>query len=38
MKIFQPETVKGHLKNIYQKPEVGKRREVVEKVKKVGIL
>lgn len=31
-------TVKGHLQNIYQKLEVGKRREAVEKAKKVGIL
>ena len=32
------ETVKGHLQNIYQKLEVKKRREAVEKAKKVGIL
>jgi len=32
------ETVKGHLKNIYQKLEVKKRREAVEKAKKIGIL
>jgi len=32
------ETVKGHLQNIYQKLEVRKRREAVEKAKKVGIL
>ena len=38
MKIFQSETVKGHLKNIYQKLGVGKRREAVEKARKVGIL
>jgi LuxR family maltose regulon positive regulatory protein len=31
------ETVKGHLQNIYQKLEVGKRREAVEKAKKIGI-
>ncbi|MDB4442349.1 response regulator [bacterium] len=31
-------TVKGHLQNIYQKLEVGKRREAVEKAKKIGIL
>ena len=32
------ETVKGHLKNIYQKLNVGKRREAIEKAKKIGIL
>ena len=32
------ETVKGHLGNIYQKLEVRKRREAVDKAKKVGIL
>jgi len=32
------ETVKGHLRNIYQKLEVKKRREAVEKAKKLGIL
>ena len=38
-KLFIPATtVKGHLKNIYQKLEVGKRREAVEKAKKIGIL
>lgn len=31
-------TVKGHLQNIYQKLEVGKRREAVEKAKNFGIL
>ncbi len=32
------ETVKGHLKNIYQKLNVSKRRDAVEKGKKIGIL
>jgi LuxR family maltose regulon positive regulatory protein len=32
------ETVKAHLKNIYQKLNVSKRREAVEKAKKMGIL
>jgi ATP/maltotriose-dependent transcriptional regulator MalT len=31
-------TVKSHLKNIYQKLNVSKRREAVEKAKKIGIL
>ena len=31
-------TVKGHLQNIYQKLEVGKRREAIEKAMKIGIL
>jgi LuxR family maltose regulon positive regulatory protein len=31
-------TVKGHLKNIYRKLEVGNRREAVEMAKKIGIL
>ncbi len=38
-KLFvSPETVKGHLKIIYQKLDVGSRREAVEKAKKIGIL
>ena len=38
-KLFiSPTTVKGHLKNIYQKIEVHKRREAVEKAMKIGIL
>ena len=32
------ETVKAHLKNIYQKLSVSKRREAVEKSKALGIL
>ncbi|UCD81853.1 MAG: hypothetical protein JSW26_10635, partial [Desulfobacterales bacterium] len=32
------ETVKGHLQNIYQKLEVKKRREAVEKAERIGIL
>jgi len=31
-------TVKSHLKNIYQKLDVSKRREAVEKAKNLGIL
>jgi len=31
-------TVKGHLQNIYGKLNVRKRREAVEKAKKIGIL
>jgi LuxR family maltose regulon positive regulatory protein len=32
------ETIKGHLKHIYQKLGVGNRREAAEKAKKIGIL
>jgi LuxR family maltose regulon positive regulatory protein len=32
------ETVKAHLRNIYQKLSVSKRREAVEKARKIGIL
>jgi LuxR family maltose regulon positive regulatory protein len=32
------ETIKSHLKNIYQKLNVGKRREAVEKAQKFGII
>jgi LuxR family maltose regulon positive regulatory protein len=38
-KLFvSPETVKAHLHNIYQKLNVSKRREAVEKAKKLRIL
>jgi LuxR family maltose regulon positive regulatory protein len=33
-----PTTVKGHLQNIYQKLDVSKRREAIEKAKKIGII
>ena len=32
------ETIKSHLKNIYRKLDVGKRREAVEKAKELGIV
>jgi LuxR family maltose regulon positive regulatory protein len=38
-KLFvSPETIKSHLKNIYQKLDVAKRREAVEKARKIGVL
>jgi LuxR family maltose regulon positive regulatory protein len=38
-KLFvSPETVKGHLKNMYRKLQVSNRREAVEKAKALGIL
>jgi DNA-binding CsgD family transcriptional regulator len=38
-KLFvSPETVRGHLKNIFQKLDVENLRLAVEKAKKVGIL
>jgi LuxR family maltose regulon positive regulatory protein len=36
--LVSPETVKFHLKNIYQKLDVGKRLEAVEKAKEIGII
>jgi LuxR family maltose regulon positive regulatory protein len=33
-----PETVKSHLNNIYQKLDVAKRREAVEKARKIGLV
>jgi LuxR family maltose regulon positive regulatory protein len=33
-----PETVKGHLRNIYQKLDAGDRRQAVEKAKRLGIV
>jgi LuxR family maltose regulon positive regulatory protein len=36
--IVSPETVKSHLKRIYQKLDVAKRREAVEKARKLGII
>jgi LuxR family maltose regulon positive regulatory protein len=35
---FSPATVKSHLESVYQKLNVGNRREAVEKAKKIGIL
>jgi LuxR family maltose regulon positive regulatory protein len=38
-KLFvSPETIKSHLKNIYQKLNVAKRQEAVDKAKKIGII
>jgi LuxR family maltose regulon positive regulatory protein len=33
-----PTTVKGHLQNIYGKLNLSKRREAIEKAKKIGVL
>ena len=32
------ETIKGHLKSIYQKLDTGNRREAVNKAKRMGII
>ena len=38
-KLFlSPATIKSHLESIYQKLNVGKRREAIEKAHKLGIL
>jgi hypothetical protein len=36
--VVAPETIKSHLKNIYQKLDVGKRREAISKAMDLGIL